>query len=255
MYINSYWATEHGGMVWSRCFNHSDQILLPDTHSWPLPWIDGDVLVAVMDSSEEVVGYRKAAPNEQGEVVIRQHYPYLALTVWSSEGFGLPAWRGDMQRWKKYFAQGAGYIQGDAAVRHADGAFSFRGRSDEVMNVGGNRIGTEEIESAILMDRARDSSPLLNVAVVGMKDAMLGTAPCAFLILQPGAHLTALDEGRIRETVKTRVGPVAVPSRFVVVPSLPETYSGKYMRRLLRAMVDNEPVSYTHLTLPTICSV
>ena len=67
-----------------------------------------------------------------------------------------------------------GYVQGDAAVRHADGAFSFCGRSDEVMNVGGNRISPAEIENAILLDRSRDSSPLLNCAVIGMKDAVLG---------------------------------------------------------------------------------
>ena len=112
-YINSYWATEHGGIVCSRCHGNADQPMQPDTRTWPLPWIDGEVL---MPTGTE--GWRKAMPGEQGEVVIRQSYPYLALTVWSSDGFGTPAWRGDLARWSSYFATGAGYVQGDAAVRH-----------------------------------------------------------------------------------------------------------------------------------------
>jgi acrylyl-CoA reductase (NADPH) / 3-hydroxypropionyl-CoA dehydratase / 3-hydroxypropionyl-CoA synthetase len=242
-YINSYWATEHGGIVWSRCHGNEDQPLLPDTRTWPLPWIDGNVLVPTRTACDDTIdGWRKAAPGEQGEVVIRRPYPYLALTVWTSEGFGTPEWRGDLARWSRYFVDGAGYVQGDAAVRHADGAYTFHGRSDEVMNVGGNRIGTEEIENAILLDRSRVGSPLLNCAVVGMADTVLGVAPCAFLVLQPGAVLSAADEGRIRSTVQSRVSSVAVPSRFLVVPALPETYSGKYMRRLLHALLAGEPL-------------
>ena len=242
-YINSYWATEHGGMVWSRCHGNVDQPLQPDTRTWPLPWIDGVVMVPTYPTGHEAaVSWRKAAPGEQGEVIIRRSYPYLALTVWSSDGFGTSAWRGDLARWSRYFAPGAGYVQGDAAVRHADGAYTFHGRSDEVMNVGGNRIGTEEIESAVLLDRGRKGSPLRDCVVVGMADAMLGTAPCAFLVLQPGAELTSTDEGFIRATVQARVSSVAVPARFVVVPALPETYSGKYMRGLLRAIVAGEPL-------------
>lgn len=183
---------------------------------------------------------RRAAAGEQGEVVIQQPHPYLALTVWQSDGFGTSAWRGNLQRWARYFASGAGYVQGDAAVRYADGAYTFHGRSDEVMNVGGNRIGTEEIESAILLDRACEGSPLLNCAVVGADDVVLGTAPCAFLVLRPGSVLSSSDEIRIRATVQARVSSAAVPSRFVVVPALPETYSGKYMRRLLRTIVAGE---------------
>ena len=237
-YINSYWATEHGGIVWSRCHGNVDQPLRPDARSWPLPWIDGDVLIPT--PSADI--WRKAAPGEQGEVVIRRSYPYLALTVWSSMTFGKPEWRGDLKRWKECFAPGAGYLQGDAAVKYADGAYTFHGRTDEVMNVGGNRIGTEEIESAILLDREYEGSPLITCAVVGMADAVLGTVPCAFLVLRQGATLSAVDEGRIRATAQARLSSMAVPTCFLVVPALPETYSGKYMRRLLRAMIEGEPL-------------
>jgi acrylyl-CoA reductase (NADPH)/3-hydroxypropionyl-CoA dehydratase/3-hydroxypropionyl-CoA synthetase len=132
-YINSYWATEHGGIVWSKC--HDEQPLRPDTRSWPLPWILGDVMAPSGGDGDGSGGGRwvSSAAGEQGDVCIREHYPYLALTVWSSEGFGADdTWRGDLTRWSKYFTEGVGYLQGDAAIRHADGAYTFHGRSDEV---------------------------------------------------------------------------------------------------------------------------
>ena len=237
-YINSYWATEHGGIVWSRCHGHVDQPLQPDTRSWPLPWIAGEVLLR----DELTETYRVAADGEQGEVVIRHRYPYQALTVWQSEGFGAPTWRGDLERWAKYFVPEVGYVQGDAAVRHPGGAFTFHGRSDEVINVGGNRIGTEEIESALLADTQRDGSPLRNVVVVGMPDNILGLVPCAFVTLQPGARLSTSDEGRLRALVQERLGPVAVPKKIIVASALPETYSGKFMRKLLQMMLSSTPL-------------
>ena len=199
------------------------------------------MLVAMKAANDDVGGYRKAAPDEQGEVVIRQHYPYLALTVWSSEGFGTTRGAATPHALVQVLCRGAGYVQGDAAARHADGAYSFRGRSDEVMNVGGNRIGTEEIESAILLDRARDGSPLLNCCGGRHEGCDARHRAVRLPHSAAKAELTQIDIGRIRSTVSARVGPVAAPSRFIVVPSLPETYSGKYMRRLL-AMVDDEPL-------------
>ena len=235
-YINSYWATEHGGIVWSRCHGNAAQPLRADTRTWPLPWIAGDVLVRSDD------GWHPADAGEQGDAVIRRRYPYQALTVWQSAGFGSTTWCGDLKRWGGYFQKTAGYVQGDAAVRHADGAFTFHGRSDEVINVGGNRIGTEEIESALLLDTKRAGSSLLNCAVVGMPDEVLGTVPAAFLVLEPGATLSASDEGRLRGLVQRRLSSVAVPARIVVTEALPETYSGKVMRRLLQLVLAGAPL-------------
>ena len=224
------------GGVWSRCHGNAAQPLQADTRTWPLPWIAGDVLVRPDGS------WCVAAAGEQGEVVIRRRYPYQALTVWQSNGFDGAEWRGDMQRWSKYFEHGVGYVQGDAAIRHTDGAFTFHGRSDEVINVGGNRIGTEEIESALLVDTERTGSPLRNCAVVGMPDEVLGTVPVAFVVLQPGATLSATDEGRLRALVQGRLGSVAVPAMFIVTGALPETYSGKIMRRLLQLVLTDAPL-------------
>ena len=127
-YINSYWATEHGGIVWSRALADDRQPVRPDTRTWPLPWIDGDVLKFTPSDGS----WRRAADGEPGEVVIKRRYPYQALTVWQSAEFTTTKWHGDIQRWGQYFESGAGYVQGDIAVRHADGAYTFHGRSDEV---------------------------------------------------------------------------------------------------------------------------
>ena len=127
-YINSYWATEHGGMVWSRCYGNEAQPLQPDTRSWPLPWIAGDVVAQEEDS----LRWCATPDGQKGDVVIRRPYPYMAITIWRSEGFGGGNWRGDMRRWASSFVRGVGYVQGDTAIRYADGAFTFHGRSDEV---------------------------------------------------------------------------------------------------------------------------
>jgi acetyl-CoA synthetase len=105
------------------------------------------------------------------------------------------------------------------------------------MNVGGNRIGTEEIENTLLMDRRRQGSPVLNCAVVGMPHKVLGTVPCAFIVVQPGRKLSPVDEGSMRSLVQNHLSPAAVPGLLIAVHSLPETYSGKFMRRLLQCMV------------------
>ena len=145
-YINSYWATEHGGIVWSRCHDDETQPLQADARTWPLPWIKGNILV--QSGHGDMLLWRAADNGEQGEVVIKQRYPYQALTVWQSEGFGTAEWRGDLRRWGRYFEAVAGKLQGDGeklslapfmlgdvAVRHADGAYTFHGRSDEVCTI------------------------------------------------------------------------------------------------------------------------
>jgi acyl transferase domain-containing protein/acyl-coenzyme A synthetase/AMP-(fatty) acid ligase/enoyl-CoA hydratase/carnithine racemase/acyl carrier protein len=243
-YINSYWATEHGAMVWSRCHGNVDQRIIPNAHTWPLPWID-EWLAHRNDGRWEEPP--RGAP---GDVIIRTPYPYLAMTVWSSSGFGTTSWAGDLQRWSRYFDSGMGYMQGDIALRHPDGAYTFHGRSDEVINVAGNRIGTEEIENAILTDREHEDSPIANCVVVGIRDAILGEAPCAIVVLTSacGSTLAPLHEARVRNAVQALVGSLAVPSRFVVVDVIPETHSGKYTRRLIRTLIDDPDASIGDLS-------
>ena len=272
-YINSYWATEHGGMVWTHFYGNADFPLHADAHTYPLPWIAGDVWVedaAVTqqtftpwqrDAAAGGVAWRRAALDEKGEIVIAAPYPYLARTVWGdSENFRVdtvdgqlrvqPAWKGDGERWSStYWKRWRGawaYTQGDFAVSYPDGSFSLHGRSDDVINVSGHRMGTEEIEGAILRHKALDpDSPVGNVIVVGAPHREKGLTPLAFVKPTAGRKLTQDDRRRLADLVRSEKGAVAVPSDFIEVSQFPETRSGKYVRRMVRALVEGGEVGDT----------
>ncbi|MFZ9708170.1 MAG: AMP-binding protein [Steroidobacteraceae bacterium] len=257
-YINSYWATEHGGIVWTHLFGNADFPLRADAHTYPLPWVLGDVWVADSEpASDGSVVAREAAVGEKGEIVIAAPYPYLCRTIWgAAEEFAIEGrrvtrrWRGDFERYRKtYWTRWQGrlaYTQGDFAVRYADGGFSLHGRSDDVINVSGHRLGTEEIEGAILRDKqVNPDSPVGNVIVVGAPHAQKGLTPLAFVKPAPGRKLAAEDRRRLIETVRQEKGQVAIPEDFVEVSQFPETRSGKYMRRMVRALVEGQDVGDT----------
>jgi acrylyl-CoA reductase (NADPH)/3-hydroxypropionyl-CoA dehydratase/3-hydroxypropionyl-CoA synthetase len=264
-YINSYWATEHGGIAWTHFYGNGDFPLAADARTFPLPWIVGDVWVEdeAGDAAATVlrtrdagdgVNWRRADVGEKGEIVIAAPYPYLARTVWGDpEGFRVEngsvaaGWKGDGDRWdSNYWRRWQGvwaYTQGDYAVRHADEGFSLHGRSDDVINVSGHRMGTEEIEGAILRDKALDpDSPLGNVLVVGAPHREKGLTPIAFVTASPGRTLTRDDFRRLSDLVRQEKGAVAVPGDFIEVSQFPETRSGKYMRRMVRALVEGGDV-------------
>ncbi|MFZ9667123.1 MAG: AMP-binding protein [Steroidobacteraceae bacterium] len=254
-YTNSYWATEHGGIVWTHMFGNADFPLRADAHTYPLPWIMGDVWLADSepDQSGTVVA-RAAEVGEKGEIVIAAPFPYLCRTIWGAEGeFKVEgrrvvrAWRGDFERYRKTYwtrwKDRLAYTQGDFAVKYADGGFSLHGRSDDVINVSGHRLGTEEIEGAILRDKqVNPDSPVGNVIVVGAPHAQKGLTPLAFVRPAPGRKITAEDRRRLIETVRQEKGQVAIPEDFVEVTQFPETRSGKYMRRMVRALVEGQDV-------------
>ncbi len=247
-YINSYWATEHGGIVFT-CPWGGFKDLAADAKTWPLPWIDAEVRIAVeRDDTGRATEWRVAEPGEKGELVIKQPYPYLARTIWGdAEKLGTSEWRGDLERFTEvYFDKWSGgyaYTQGDYARQHDDGAFTLHGRSDDVINVSGHRIGTEEIEGAILRDKIlRADSPVGNAVVVGAPHDEKGETPVAFVIPSPGSKISDDDIARLKELVRTEKGVTAVPSDFLVVEAFPETRSGKYMRRTLRAILLDLPL-------------
>jgi acrylyl-CoA reductase (NADPH)/3-hydroxypropionyl-CoA dehydratase/3-hydroxypropionyl-CoA synthetase len=257
-YINSYWATEHGGIVWTHLFGNRDFPLRADAHAYPLPWIFGDVW-SEDDDGAGSAGHRRAADGERGEIVIERPYPYLARTVWGDpEGLGRPGWAGDRERWlSTYWARWSdalAYTQGDFAQRHADGSFSFHGRSDDVINVAGHRIGTEEIESAILRDKVLTTgSPVGNVVVVGAPHPKKGLTPLAFVQTAQDRDLTTDETRRLADLVRSEKGAVAVPSDFITVTELPETRSGKYVRRLLAALTQGaDPGDLSSLRNPHV---
>ncbi len=287
-YINSYWATEHGGIAWTHFDGNADFALKPDARTFPLPWVVGDVWVEDTDASvipakagthlpnypqvlgsrirgnDGVVGlfprigegtaFRPAEPGEKGEIVIAAPYPYLARTVWGDadnfrveNGGVAPGWKGDAARWADgYWKRWQGvwaYTQGDFAVRDADEGFTLMGRSDDVINVSGHRMGTAEIEAAILRDKALDpDSPVGNVLVVGAPHRDKGLTPLAFITAAPGRTLTRDDFRRLSDLVRSEKGATAVPGDFLPVSAFPETRSGKYMRRMVRALVEGGDV-------------
>jgi acrylyl-CoA reductase (NADPH)/3-hydroxypropionyl-CoA dehydratase/3-hydroxypropionyl-CoA synthetase len=257
-YINSYWATEHGGIVWTHFFGNEDLPLRADAHAYPLPWIFGDVWTED-DGGTGAAGHRRATDGERGELVIERPYPYLARTVWGDpDGLGRPGWAGDRDRWvSTYWARwpdALAYTQGDFAQRHADGSFSFHGRSDDVINVAGHRIGTEEIESAILRDKVLTTgSPVGNVVVVGAPHPKKGLTPLAFVQTAEDRDLTPDERRRLADLVRSEKGAVAVPSEFITVTELPETRSGKYVRRLLAALTQGaDPGDLSSLRNPHV---
>ncbi|MCC7055535.1 MAG: AMP-binding protein [Gemmatimonadaceae bacterium] len=267
-YINSYWATEHGGIAWTHFYGNGDFPLRADAHTYALPWILGDVwtesapgdaeptapLTPHLRAAPGGVPFRRAARGEKGEIVIAAPYPYLARTVWGdSEHFTVDGhrvaagWQGDVARWTStYWTRWQGvwaYTQGDFAVRHDDDSFSLHGRSDDVINVSGHRMGTEEIEGAILRHRQLDpDSPVGNVIVVGAPHREKGLTPLAFVKPTAGRALTQDDKRRLSELVRFEKGAVAVPSDFIEVRQFPETRSGKYVRRMVRALVEGADV-------------
>lgn len=256
-YINSYWATEHGGIVWTHPYGNADLRLRADARTYPLPWVMGDVWLAEGESDADGrVGYRRAEIEEKGEIVISAPYPYLARTVWGdAANVGSLDWQGDIDRFRRIyfdrFRRSDGepawaYLQGDFARRFADGSFSLHGRSDDVINVSGHRMGTEEIEGAILKDKQLNpESPVGNCIVVGAPHREKGLTPVAFILAAPGRRLSGDDERRLRELVRAEKGAVAVPGDFITLSAFPETRSGKYMRRFLKAIMLGEDLGDT----------
>ncbi len=256
-YINSYWSTEHGGIVLTHFYGNEDFKLLPDAHTYPLPWIHADVWVGQEGSA--LSEYRVADFEEKGEIVITQPYPYLARTIWGdAENLGKPGWKGDAERfvniyYKHWAVPGSNgskiawaYTQGDYACKYADGSMTLHGRSDDVINTSGHRIGTEEIEGAILKDKQiNPDSPIKNVIVVGAPHVERGTVPLAFVLTDEGKKLSLEVENRLIALVKEEKGSIAIPAGFIPLSQFPETSTGKYMRRFLRKLLEQEPLGDT----------
>jgi acetyl-CoA synthetase len=167
----------------------------------------------------------------KGVLVIKSPWPGMLQTIWK-----------DPERFKQtYFGRWSGvYFSGDYAVRDRDGYFWLLGRSDEVLKVAGHRIGTVELESALV------SHPSVSeAAVMGKEDAVKGEVPVAFVVLRSG--FTPSDELRVEliKHVRTTIGPIATPDAVVFVNKMPKTRSGKIMRRLLKAVLTGAPLGDT----------
>jgi acetyl-CoA synthetase len=184
----------------------------------------------------------KEVPWGQGGVlVVRKPWPSMIRTIW-----------GDPDRFvKSYYPPDFGgkyYLAGDGAIRDAQtGYFTITGRIDDVLNVSGHRMGTMEIESALV------SHPLVaEAAVVGRPDDLTGEAICAFVVLKrprPTGDEAKQLAAELRNHVGLQIGPIAKPKDIRFGDNLPKTRSGKIMRRLLRVIAKGEAVTQDTSTL------
>ena len=181
-------------------------------------------------------------PNGHGGIlVIEKPWPAMIRTIW-----------GDPERYKKsYYPEELGgklYLAGDGSVRDKEtGYFTIMGRIDDVLNVSGHRLGTMEIESALV------ANPMVaEAAVVGRPDDMTGEAVCAFVVLKQARPSGADAEKvakQLRNWVGKEIGPIAKPKDIRFGDNLPKTRSGKIMRRLLRSIAKGEEITQDVSTL------
>jgi acetyl-CoA synthetase len=196
--------------------------LKPGSATFPLPSIQAEVY--------DEKGQPAQAGNK-GFLVVKTPWPGMLQTLWK-----------DPERYKQtYFGRWPNtYYTGDYAVKDPDGYFWLLGRADEVLKVAGHRIGTVELESALVSHQA-----VSEAAVMGKEDAVKGEVPVAFVTLRSG--FTASDELRadLVKHIRNTIGPIATPDAIVIVNKLPKTRSGKIMRRLLKAVLVGAPLGDT----------
>ena len=222
--VDTWWQTETGGILIAPL--PGVQACVPGTATLPLPGILPDIVGP--DGASQPA-------NAGGLLVLKHPWPGMARTIW-----------GDDARFKDtYFSRVPGsYFTGDGARRDSDGNFWIMGRVDDVLNVSGHRIGTMEVESALV------SHPLVaEAAVVGRPDLLTGQALVAFVTLNLGTPQHPGLAEDLRQHVSREIGALARPAEVRFAAALPKTRSGKIMRRLLRELAGQGTVSGDTSTL------
>jgi acetyl-CoA synthetase len=203
----------------------------PGSCTRPFPGIEADV---VDESGESVT-----SPNTGGYLVVRKPWPSMLQTIW-----------GDNQRyletyWEKF--SNRFYLAGDSAHRDPDGYFWIMGRIDDVLNVAGHRLGTMEVESALVAHEC-----VVEAAVVGRPHDIKGEAIFAYVVLKgerpTGDGIEVLTK-ELRDWVGEELGAIAKPDDICFADNLPKTRSGKIMRRLLRSIASGEEITQDTSTL------
>jgi len=228
--VDTFWQTETGGHVITPLPGVTP--LVPGSCTLPFPGIAIDVVDEVGVDVEWGSG---------GLLVIKKPWPSMIRTIW-----------GDPERFKKsYFPEEIGgnlYLAGDGAVRDKKtGYFTIMGRIDDVLNVSGHRLGTQEIESALV-----SSEYVAEAAVVGRPHDVKGESVVAFVVLKaerPSQEDAKKITATLREWVAKEIGPIAKPDEIRFGDNLPKTRSGKIMRRLLRSIAKGEEITADISTL------
>ena len=227
--VDTWWQTETGGAMISPLPGVTET--KPGSCTTPMPGIDVDIV----DELGEPVG----EANQGGYLVIKKPWPSMLRTIW-----------GDNQRyidtyWEKF--DGRYYVAGDSAYRDEDGCHWIMGRIDDVLNVSGHRLGTMEVESALVANEM-----VAEAAVVGRPHEVKGESIFAFVVTKGerpiGEDAKKMQEA-LREWVAEQVGAIAKPDEVRFSDNLPKTRSGKIMRRLLRAIARDEAITQDISTL------
>jgi acetyl-CoA synthetase len=228
--VDTWWQTETGGHMITPLPGVT--ATKPGSATTPLPGIAADVV----DETGHPVGKGKG-----GILVIKKPWPSMIRTIW-----------GDPERYRKTYwpedFKGKFYLAGDGASIDQDGYFRIVGRIDDVLNVSGHRLGTMEVESALVAN----SKLVAEAAVVGRPDDLTGEAIVAFVVLKgprpSGAEAKKIAD-ELRNWVAKEIGPIAKPKDIRFGDNLPKTRSGKIMRRLLRAIARGEEIKQDVSTL------
>ena len=227
--VDTWWQTETGGHMMTPLPGATPMV--PGSCTLPLPGI----IAEVVDETGHDVPWGTG-----GILVIKKPWPSMIRNIY-----------GDPERFKNsYYPEELNgyYLAGDGAIRDAnDGYFTITGRIDDLLNVSGHRMGTMEIESALV------SHPLVaEAAVVGRPDDITGEAVCAFVVLKrtrPEGDEAKAIANELRQHVGLEIGPIAKPKDIRFGDNLPKTRSGKIMRRLLRSLAKGEAVTQDTSTL------
>jgi acetyl-CoA synthetase len=213
--VDTWWQTETGGIMISPFPGATP--LKPGSASWPF----FGVVPEIVDERGQPV-----PDGKMGKLVITQSWPGMMQTVYH-----------DHQRFvKTYFSEFPGmYVTGDQAYRDADGYFWITGRDDDVLKISGHRIGTQEVESALIQHPA-----VSEAAVVGIPDDIKGQSIYAFVTLKSGLQGSDQLRNELVQQVREAIGPIATPEQIQWANDLPKTRSGKIMRRLLRKIASHD---------------
>jgi len=222
--VDTWWQTETGAIMITPLPGATPT--KPGSATKPFPGIEADV----MTREGKPVG-----ANEGGYLVIKRPWPAMLRTIW-----------GDDERYREqYWSQIEGiYFAGDGARRDADGYFWIMGRIDDVINVSGHRLGTAEIESALVSHEA-----VAEAAVVARPDDLKGSAIVAFVTVEGGRTTSNDLKEELRRHVTKEIGALARPDEIRFSDMLPKTRSGKIMRRLLRELATSGSVAGDTTTL------
>jgi len=222
--VDTWWQTETGAMMITPIPGATPT--KPGSATKPFPGIEADILTR---DGEPV------APNQGGYLVIKSPWPSMLRTIW-----------GDDERYREqYWSQIDGiYFAGDGARRDQDGYFWIMGRIDDVINVSGHRLGTAEIESALVSHTA-----VAEAAVVARPDDLKGSAIVAFVTLEGSHNPSDALNAELRAHVAKEIGALARPDDLRFTDALPKTRSGKIMRRLLREIATSGSVAGDVTTL------